>query len=151
MCWPTVVNQIITLAQCWPNVVNQILTSAQCWPNVVNQILTLAQCWPSVVNEILTLAQCWPNVIQLDIQHWPNVVPTVGSNVGPMSKITLGQCHLPTLGQYNLRWWANVGPMSSCYLGICMCTVFTGSGKSVNVKRVFMDCYCFDRWCNRSR
>ena len=26
-----------------------------------------------------------------------------------------------------------------------MCTVFTGSGKSVNVKRVFMDCYCFDR------
>lgn len=55
--------------------------------------------------------------------HCADVGPTCWANVGPISKITLGQHQLPTLGQCNWFCWANVGPTQSCYLG-CLSPVY---------------------------
>ena len=56
------------------------------------------------------LAIRWHMQGLLGYGRWTNIEPTVGKNVGPMSKMTSGQRHLP-------HKTANVGPTNDCYLG----------------------------------
>ena len=78
----------------------------QCWARL---LVTLGQGWPNASHIGLTLVQCWTNVMRKLATRW--------DNIGPMSKITLGQHHFPTLALCDWLPWANVGPMLACYLG----------------------------------
>ena len=86
----------------------------QCWAGL---LVMLGQRWPNVAHIGPTLVKCWPNVLGKLAIHWANVGPTRWDNIGPMSKIILGQHHLPTFAQCNWLHWSNVGPTLACYLG----------------------------------
>ena len=111
------------LGQRWPDIFTHIGSMGfQCWAGL---LVTLGQRWPNVAHIRPTLVQCWTNVMRKLAIHWANVGPTCWGNIGPMSKITLGQHHLTTLAQCNRLHWANVGPMLACYLGILPESQFT--------------------------
>ena len=105
---------------CWANVCPIYYTHLgsmlfQCWAGL---LVTLGQRWPNVAHNGPTLVQCWTKVMRKLAIHWVNVGPTRWDNIGPMSRITLGQRHLPTLAQCNWLHWPNVGPTLACYLGL---------------------------------
>ena len=103
------------LGQRWPDIFTHIGSMGfQCWAGL---LVTLGQRWPNVAHIRPTLVQCWTNVMRKLAIHWANVGPTCWGNIGPMSKITLGQRHLPTLAQCNWLHWPNIGPTLACYLG----------------------------------
>lgn len=80
---------------------------------------TLTQLW---ANNDLTLGQCWV----ICYLHWLIVgklpeddkcyIVPMSAHVGPISKTTLGQHDLPSLGQCQWLRWNNVGPTKSCYM-----------------------------------
>ena len=91
-------------------------TCLWCWANVgpiyYTQRSILIQCWVGLLVSCVahigpTLVQCWTSM------SWENLL-----YIGPMSKITLGQHHLPTLAQCNWLHWPDVGIMLAHYLGM---------------------------------
>ena len=60
-------------------------------------LVRLDQRVPYVALIVPTLVQCLTNIMRKLAIHWANVGPTRWGNIGPMSKITLDQPHLPTL------------------------------------------------------
>ena len=77
-------------------------------------LIILSDFCPTRTAKEKRLALCWHMLGLLGQEQWSNIEPTVGNQVGPMSKMTSGQCHLSTSSQHN----ANVGPTIDCYLSI---------------------------------
>lgn len=75
----------------------------------VNTDLTLSQMlviccllWPTFGPMLIIFYAPWPAVWPISEDDKCGIVGKIcGTNVGPISKITLGQHHLPTMGQCN--------------------------------------------------
>ena len=63
----------------------------------------VSRTWASCFCVKIDLVPRSANISMKNVVRWPNMEPTCWCNVGPMSKITMGQHRRATLGRYNDR------------------------------------------------